>query len=1138
MRSRRKFPSPTSRILLALIVLFFLGATAFLIRWQSDRQKITNTEATGTYKKWEEITLEFTASHADLSQTSSNPNPFLDYKLTVLISKGSKSYTIPGYFVGDGNGGGGKKWRAHFNAESEGTWNYTATLVTGGGVAVNGSGGSSVGISPSSGSFSVAGESNLGGFYSYCGRLIYAQAHYLKCLKTNQYWVKGGSNSPENFINNIEYPDVYQNALAVLTYLADKKVNSIYFLPMNLGGDWKDTYPFVNQTDITHYDVSKMTIWNNFFKEAMKKEVSLEFVLNEQEQSNREYLGLTLTEARKLFYRELIARFSHHLALRWIITEENRFPTSDLKAFAAFIRGLDPYDHPIAVHTNKDDLHFYHDLLGDPNFDATSIQFTTKRNSYDNASLFTEEWREKSANAGRPWVIDLDEAIAEENAQIGMTVDNQNDMRKRVLYSTLFSGGNLSWYYGQEHDKGMSLWKFQDREPMWNWTWYARKLLYEFPNRANFRPGDSLRSTGQVYYDPGRTYLLYLRGTSSGDNGTINLSEVNGQALTLRWYNPRTGNYEGGTQNVAGSASVTIGKSPLADAGDREDWVVVIQNTQAQPLPSPSPSPGTTAMAFHEQNGMIVIQPETKQVSSGWTVESTVGGSTGQGYIKWTDPDYFSTPGNGVIEYKLWVTNPGTYAFRMRSNKKDPAADMDNDMWAKLDNSVWYKMANTHELINTWQWNTIQIITEPGAWASFNLTPGIHSFYISGRSNGFYLDRLHFFKVDQYNETAGTNTSLAESPYLDTNIGGIEPSPAPSGIPPTCVINGQAGNLSVGASPRPFTAVGTDQDNDLQIIQMFKREMGTTDWVLMDEVRSESVGSLSSTPKNVTCASGSGGKSYEIVCNAYDGQANMCTGSLEVPAGWSSCGTQGRKVVNCVSGPIPSTSPSPRITPRPTPRPSPSPSYTSSLSCAGVGNNLYNYSLGRPAQNALTTTVPDLKFNMTATGDSIARKEVCFSGRKNPDGSTRTAWKCLRLHNNTLSFTYSGDPSVFGQQTQNSLLIPTSNGLTYTFLANQLGLTTNESIYGIDWGFNVFSDQYKCEGGTGKLISLTTFEVVGTCATHPSCTGYLRVPNRFNLEDLKYMLKNMLKRTDSLYQPVDQKINSLDFGWVLKWLQF
>jgi len=822
-----------SVLTLLLLGIFVVGGLLIYLANQTIRTSEDADAATTVYKRWDEITLDFTGSHTNLSQNSSNPNPFLDYRLTVIFTNGNKTYTVPGYFVGNGSGGAGNKWRSHFTADREGTWSYTVNFTSGSNVAVNG-GGNPIGITPSSGSFQVSGDSSSGGFYSNCGRLKYVGKHYLQCEKTGKSWIKGGTNSPENFLAGADTGNE-ANIKSVIDYLSSQEVNSIYFLPNNIGGDGRgDTHPFafnytnvgaVTYDNLTHYNVARMNKWNEIFNYALKKGISLEFVLNETESENRELLGTTLTVQRKLYYRELVARFSHLPAVRWIVIEENVFSNDQLKSFAGYIKDTDPYDHPIAVHTPVDSLDFYQGLIGNPNFDSASIQFYTIPGSPENASGFTETWRQKSLAADRPWVIDLDEAILKEDSRFGMTKDNMDDLRRRVLYPGYFSGANISWYYGYEQDLGMSLWKFQDREPMWKWMSAARRLLSEFPGIAEFKPGDELivsqkhgGGKTQVYYDTGKTFLVYMAKTVNGENAKINLSSAAGKQLTMQWFNPRTGLYDGSPQNITPSNSFVIGASPKAASGDREDWVVVFKSQD-------STTP-TGTMAYFESNGLVVIQPETKPVATGWVVETSTSGYTGPGYIKYDGPNYFVSPGNSSMEYKINITQPGRYEIRLRANKKNPEPSEDNDVWLKIDNGTWYKTYNANQDINKWSWNTQYEIEHhvntPPAYAE--LTAGVHTLYLSGRSKGFYIDRIHLYLPGTANPE---DTSHPESEYRAI----AEPTTPPLSCNSICLTDAQCSNANSNwfCSQQYNWGSWTDNSSYIESIQYIENGVTKTD---------------------------------------------------------------------------------------------------------------------------------------------------------------------------------------------------------------------------------------------------------------------------------------------------------------------
>jgi hypothetical protein len=266
------------------------------------------------------------------------------------------------------------------------------------------------------------------GFYRH-GRLEYVGRHYLK-FRDGPYFLKGGVDGPENllgfkgFDNTFDQPGGSstiglesglhrylphvadwgvaglgdeddpdftseqsgadaKGLIGLLNYLESVEVNSIYFLPMNLEGDGRETCPFIgyqnNAFDKTHYDVSKLAQWNTVFEPAQRHGILIQFVLAEMETGNQNYLdGGVLGPERKLFYRELSARFGHCLALKWNLSVEALYTVGLLRQFADYIDAVDPYDHPLAFHTqylpSSGAYAPYSSVLGDARFDMTSLQ--------------------------------------------------------------------------------------------------------------------------------------------------------------------------------------------------------------------------------------------------------------------------------------------------------------------------------------------------------------------------------------------------------------------------------------------------------------------------------------------------------------------------------------------------------------------------------------------------------------------------------------------------------------------------------------------------------------------------------------------------------------------------------------------
>lgn len=360
-------------------------------------------------------------------------------------------YKVPGFFAGDGRGNGvGDVWRVRFSPDETGTWQYRISFQTGKEVNISEADGTRLPIDGTEGEFTVSPQSEEDdGFLKY-GRLKYVGQHYLK-FSDGPYWIKGGIDSPENFFgyagfdntfdkagglgtdtladglhryephiadwqtgdplfDNSQTPEVAKGIIGAINYLSEEGVNSVYFLPMNLGGDGRDTYPFLGSSgsfyDNTHYDISKLYQWNIVLNHMQTKGIAAHIVLAETEVGNTEWFdGGELGVERKLFYREMIARFSYLLGVKWNLSEESRYGTERHNAFASYMQSLDWASHPVTVHSHLNQpADLYDPLLSNPLFDTTSIQFSPTL-----TDDFVETWREKSASAGRPWVIDMDE---------------------------------------------------------------------------------------------------------------------------------------------------------------------------------------------------------------------------------------------------------------------------------------------------------------------------------------------------------------------------------------------------------------------------------------------------------------------------------------------------------------------------------------------------------------------------------------------------------------------------------------------------------------------------------------------------------------------------------------------------------
>jgi len=320
--------------------------------------------------------------------------------------------------------------------------------------------------------------------------------------------------------------------------------------------------------------VAKLRQWEIVLDHAQRRSIFLHFVLNEAERGNKSELdNSALGVERKLYYRELIARFGHHVALQWNLCEEYnldlKLAPELVKSYAEYIHAVDPYDHPITVHHAGKLPQAWDPFLGFRLFPVTSFQWEK--------TDIVEKWRKASSEAGFPQVIGMDEFFPDTTS-----VSNADRHRREYTWPIYLSGGQLE-YILEELIKTDD---FRKYKPNWKYTWYARKFLEQNLPFWDMEPMDHLLTgaatyqgknnlvTGQVFAKPDEIYALYV---PSGDKtGTVDLTAAKGK-FTQRWYNPRTGEFMGPAETIEGGKPVPLGQPP---AEVSEDWAVLIKRAE------------------------------------------------------------------------------------------------------------------------------------------------------------------------------------------------------------------------------------------------------------------------------------------------------------------------------------------------------------------------------------------------------------------------------------------------------------------------------------------------------------------------------------------------------------------------------
>ncbi|MDH3648321.1 MAG: DUF5060 domain-containing protein, partial [Saprospiraceae bacterium] len=404
-------------------------------------------------RKWDKITLSF---EGPTTSERNEDNPFLHYRLDVTFQLGTYEMTVPGFYAADGQASEssaeeGQIWQVRFRPGREGIWKYRTSFRKGQDIAVSDDpdAGEAVDFDGQTGYIKVLPSPGSK------GRVIPTESRYLKYADSGDAFLKGGADSPENFLAYHEFDGTLRGKdpesrrgeatameslhryaphigdwkegdptwqsgkgkgiIGALNYLAGKGMNSVYFLTMNIEGDGKDVWPYTGYDERVRFDCSKLDQWELVFDHMDKLGLMLHMVTQETENEKLLDNGDTGLQ-RKLYYRELIARFAHHMAVTWNLGEENGpmdfspdgQSTDQQKAMAAYIKTHDPYQNYLVIHShhnNESKRELFTPLLGFPHLDGMSIQ---NGNPHETHAV-TKEWIGSSEHAGKPWVMCLDE---------------------------------------------------------------------------------------------------------------------------------------------------------------------------------------------------------------------------------------------------------------------------------------------------------------------------------------------------------------------------------------------------------------------------------------------------------------------------------------------------------------------------------------------------------------------------------------------------------------------------------------------------------------------------------------------------------------------------------------------------------
>lgn len=589
--------------------------------------------------RWDTVTLSFRGPQ---THEKESPNPFTDFRLDVLFTHkaSSVSISVPGFFAADGNAAqtsadGGRVWQVRFTPSRTGTWSYEASFKAGPYVVTNIDAGGGDAFDGEKSEFSVVESQYKGPDLRAYGRLQYVAQRYFR-YSNGKYKLKLGTNTPENFLAYFGFdgeqgPLTYashekdwrqgdptwgsairgKEIIGAINYLASQGVNSLFAMLMTVKGDsGGQVHPWISTSDRVRYDVSKLEQWQLVFDHASRKGLSLNLAFLETENEalfeHDEQLSTStgFARSRKVFYREMIARFGHHLGFTMTLGEENGWSEQiheggghpwgvgnsalQRQLFTRFIRDIDPFDCPISVHTlPREKNEVYGPMLGPTSgvrIEGASLQMRRKWTTFPE----TLEWISRSVASGLPWVVTADE-IGSDGVGMhgGVPLESGNGtlhvgFRATFCWGNILAGGGGIEVYSAPADQSLN----DFRELHSAWGDFSRPLQLFDQHNIPFwamgnvddvvKPRESVRE-GQWYYAFAKLGDLYILYQSGGIDLLLDLRGYGGE-FQVRWFNPRRWT---STELQMGSVAIARSSPKLTALGSPPtapelDWVVVV----------------------------------------------------------------------------------------------------------------------------------------------------------------------------------------------------------------------------------------------------------------------------------------------------------------------------------------------------------------------------------------------------------------------------------------------------------------------------------------------------------------------------------------------------------------------------------
>ncbi len=583
-------------------ISYFKNILWFFLLLVCIQHKIYSQIITGELKQYHKITITFEGPNL-----KEEPDTYLDYRMHVTFTDAENHiYVVPAYFAADGNAAEtsatcGNKWRVHFTPNEIGTWIYKVSFRKGNNIAIstNVNEGIATSIDGNSGTIIITKTDKTGHDFRAKGKLQYVDKDFAQ-FDNGSYYFEVGADSPETFLEyedfdatkaRHDYSEVASNyttgdpswqdkkgkgIIGAVNYLANQGMNVHYFLTMNATGDGKNAYPFPNIENYTTYDVSKLDQWQIVFDHMYNKGIVAEFVLSETENSNwfedQEQVSRdSFSNSRKLYYREIVARFGY-LNIIYNIGEEanwdnggDQFTALQVQEAAEYIDALSPYNDLISIHNGpSNDFTLYPALTALPKTSAlTTISFQGNYQTFSHGHDEIKTIKDLATTDGKEWIVRYSEPFSNHLPDIEVWTKN-------ALWASITSGAAGIHYYSHNGDIGV------DNYTLYT-SYYQRmeyaKNFFEDNNIPfwNLNNNDLAISSGYLLTDNSDYYIAFL---PNGGTTTIDISGTG--TYGVKWFNPRNGGdlQKGSITSVSSGTNISIGSAPNETSSS---WVVLLE---------------------------------------------------------------------------------------------------------------------------------------------------------------------------------------------------------------------------------------------------------------------------------------------------------------------------------------------------------------------------------------------------------------------------------------------------------------------------------------------------------------------------------------------------------------------------------